>query len=165
MKPNPTFERVCELLCYNPHSGLFTWRVSRGRVSKGQIAGTLDKDGYVVIAIDNKGLKAGRLAWFYMTGEWPDPNLDVEHHNGLNGDNSWNNLRLATRTQNLGNTRVYKNSKTGLKGAFPYRGRFRACIRIESKSHTIGYYNTAQEAHEAYCIAAKEHFGCFAKFS
>ena len=55
-----------------------------------------------------------RLAWFYMTGEWPKNHID--HVNGLEGDNRWCNLREATNSENMLNRKMNKNNKTGVKG-------------------------------------------------
>lgn len=50
-----------------------------------QIAGSKDKDGYIVITIHRKLYKAGRLAWFYVHGRWPAGEID--HKNRIRSDN------------------------------------------------------------------------------
>ncbi|MFA5898328.1 MAG: hypothetical protein WC829_04365 [Hyphomicrobium sp.] len=67
-----TQERLKDLLHYDPQTGLFLWRKQRmGRMKPGDEAGTLNADGLVMICIDSRLYTAGRLAVFYMTGEWP----------------------------------------------------------------------------------------------
>jgi len=89
--------------------------------------------------------------------------LDVDHkdHDGLN--NRRDNLRLATRTQNLGNQRR-RRSKNKFKGytAHPTPGRWIAQIRFKGKHVYIGAFSSEREAAEAYDRKALELYGEFA---
>jgi hypothetical protein len=107
---------IKEILHYDPETGVFTWKISRGRVRAGEIAGYIHKtDGYRRIGAEEWGLKkASRLAFLYMTGNWPENQID--HINGVRSDDRWSNLRNATHGENLrnGNKRlmnVHKNNK------------------------------------------------------
>ena len=62
------------------------------------IAGSVTGVGYRQIQIDGIFYYASRLAWFYMTKEWPE--FIVDHENENKEDNSWDNLREATDSQN-----------------------------------------------------------------
>lgn len=88
----------------------------------------------------------------------------VDHINGNGLDNRRCNLRMATRSQNCANARMYSNNKTGFKGVF-YRGkgRYRAMIRVDWKLKHLGTFSSPELAHEAYKLAALEEFGEFAK--
>jgi hypothetical protein len=89
---------------------------------------------------------------------------EVDHIN-LNGlDNRRDNLRLATNSQNNMNVRRYRNNKSGFKGVHLAKGRWRASIRLNYKLYHLGYFDTPEEAYGAYCEAAKERFGEFARF-
>jgi hypothetical protein len=167
-----TAARLRELLHYDPETGVFTWRVRRrsgvkGRVAPGDIAGSLQSKGRdrLRIGIDYKVYRAHRLAWLYMTGEWPSRLVDHKDLNGLN--NRWDNLRLATHSQNTTNSRVRSDSISGLKGVsfHKIKNRYQARIKVDRKTIRLGYFNTAEEAHAAYCDAAEHHFGEFARFS
>ena len=61
------------LLHYDEATGIFTWLVDQKRrqVKSGDIAGTLQKNGYIEIGLMNQRHYAHRLAWYYVTGEWP----------------------------------------------------------------------------------------------
>ena len=75
-------EQVKELLHYNPDTGVFRWRVARRQMRPGDVAGLLFAGGYRNIKIDRRFYKEHRLAWLYMTGEWPVAGID---HVKLNG--------------------------------------------------------------------------------
>ena len=98
-----------------------------------------------------------------------DPNIHVDHINGDKLDNRRINLRLATRAQNKANSRVAKNNAIGVKGVSKRTGpkgdAFRAHITTEGKMKSLGTFKTAEEAHAAYCKAATEAHGEFARFN
>lgn len=105
-----------------------------------------------------------RLAYLYMTGEWPIHQID---HKGLRRDNSWNMIRPATHSQNKMNTPIQLNNTTGYKGVtFDYRRRkYAANIKKDKRNIFLGYFEEASEAYEAYIIAAKELHGEFTRLS
>jgi len=124
------------------------------------VAGSLNGVGYIDIGIDGKIYRASRLAWLYMTGEWPQKTVD--HENLLKIDNRWENLREAGASKNGANRRKLKNNTSGFKGVAVNRGKWSASIRVGYKSIWLGRHDTPEEAHAAYMAAAKEHFGEFA---
>ncbi|MGE0038076.1 MAG: HNH endonuclease [Xanthobacteraceae bacterium] len=103
------------------------------------------------------------MAWLYVTGTWPIEHVD--HINGIRSDNRFVNLRLATNSENARNSRRRINNACGYKGVH-YKKRlkkFVAQIRVAGRVFHLGVFRTADEAHAAYCKAAKEHFGEFAR--
>ena len=90
-----TQEELKELLHYNPDTGVFTWvKPISKRIKVGTVAGS-DSHGSTIIVINKKRYRANRLAWLYMTGEWP--NFDIKYVNGRQDDLSWDNLKLGVR--------------------------------------------------------------------
>ena len=161
-----TQERLKELLRYDPETGLFYWLQDRGVRKTGYVAGCT-KRTYVAISVDNKIYRGHLLAWFYMTGEWPDPFVD---HKDLNKHhNAWDNLREATKSQNMANVGKIKSNKSGLKGVSRYRAGekygkpWQASIGKDGKSKHLGHFATKEEAHAAYVVAAQNIFGEFAR--
>jgi hypothetical protein len=111
-KKLPSQERLKEILIYDPDTGIFTNKVSRGRGGKaGSPAGYLRKDGYITIKIDKIDYLAHRLAFLYMTGSIPDL---IDHKNRIRSDNRWINLREATSQSN--NRNCTASSKSGYLG-------------------------------------------------
>ncbi|AXC41892.1 putative homing endonuclease [Salmonella phage falkor] len=102
-----TQELLKELFEYNPDTGDFIRKVSKGRAKAGTIAGSPDKDGYIFIGINRKRYAAHRLAFLYMEGYIPDL---VHHLNNIRKDNRWCNLKDATSQENNRNKVAQSNS-------------------------------------------------------
>ena len=89
-----TAARLRELLQYDPETGVFTRLVKTSNgIKVGDVAGTADARGYILIRVDGWLHLAHRLAWLHMTCEWPKGMID--HINGVRDDNRWSNLRRA----------------------------------------------------------------------
>jgi hypothetical protein len=129
-------------------------------VRPGDVAGC-PSHGYILIRLDGMLHRAHRLAWFYVTGEWPP--LGIDHSNLDRADNRWHNLRLATQSQNCANVRTRRNSASGLKGVVKHADKWRAMIRNKGRMHHLGLFPTKEEAHAAYVAAAISFYGEFAR--
>lgn len=159
VKPQLTAERLRELLHYDPDTGLFTRRVSTApSVKVGDIAGTLNSKGYIKIRLDGYLYAAHRLAWLYVTGAFPEN--EVDHIDGVTDHNWFSNLRDVTHQQNMTNCRGYRTNTTGFRGVyfFPKTGRYHSKIRVNSKLIHLGSFSTPEAASEAYETAATVHF-------
>ncbi|MFA7308084.1 MAG: HNH endonuclease signature motif containing protein [Hyphomicrobium sp.] len=176
-----TEEYVRQLLNYNHETGVFTWKERapdmfvdgerhaewqcRNWNSKhaGTAAGTINSKGYVLIIIVRIGYYAHRLAWLYMTGQWPE--ADIDHTNGDRSDNRFCNLREATHTENMRNARKRLDNTSGVKGVCwdNQTNKWRASIRVAGKRLYLGYFSSREDAAAAYERAACEHHGEFAR--
>lgn len=179
--PNITADELRAILDYDPETGEFRWKTrtpdmfhSKGRPAKtncnawngrysGAVAGYAAPDGYVHVAVNDRLYKAHRLAWLWMTGEWPESEID--HKNMVRSDNRFANLRDANKAQNRMNQRVRQDSGTGIKGVrfVNSTGNFEARIKINRIAMYLGSFSSVKEASEAYAAAAKLHFGEFAR--
>lgn len=161
-----TAERVREVLLYAPETGFLGWRNRRaGQPPPGRHAGYIGADGYWKVRLDGLTYQAHRLIWLYMTGEWPSE--EVDHINLNKADNRWGNLREASHRDNMINVRARKpsGSPSHLKGAYKSHRQdtWFSQIRINGRARRLGTFNTAEEAHAAYCEAAQRHHGVFAR--
>ena len=161
MKAKITIERLKEVISYDADTGIFTWLVSlNGRGKTGALAGNISVLGYRRIGIDRQCYKASRLAIFYMTGKWPE--FDVDHINGDSTDDRYLNLRDVPTYVNLQNQRKAKssNKSTGVLGVTRSGSRFRARIGIDGRHDDIGIFPTLEQASQAYIEAKRKlHLG------
>ena len=109
----------------------------------------------------------GRTIYMHreILGTPPSPKHEADHRNGNTLDNRKENLRWATRVENMRNKPRYKNNKVGFKGVSmtPY-GRFTARLQLAPRQEVfLGCFPTAAAAAKAYDKAALEHFGQFAR--
>jgi len=152
-------DHLRRIISYDPQSGLFTSLAKRGsKIAAGDIIGHVGTGGYIYFNLKYRKYLAHRVAWFYMTGEWPE---EVDHINGNPSDNRWENLRLATHRQNLANTGLRATNSTGYRGVSKNRGKYQAQIRIDGKRIMLGRFDTPEEASEVYEAKARELFGEF----
>jgi len=151
------------LLEYFPTTGLFVWKVNIGKAKKGAVAGKRHPRGYIWIGIHGFHYLAHRLAWFYVNGVWPKDEMD--HANMMKSDNRFCNLREATKSENMRNTKARRDSTSGFKGAKLDRrdGKYDAAIRVNGRSYHLGRFETAEEANRAYAVAAKKMHDEFAR--
>jgi hypothetical protein len=160
-----TAERLRELLSYDPATGIFRWLASRrghaGKAAAGSVAGTAAHHGYVAIGIDGRQYYAHRLAWLWMTGEWPAEAVD--HIDGCTSNNAWANLRAAAHNENMRNRRKQKNNSTGFKGVIKVGDKFRAQIKDGRKHVHLGIFATAEEASAVYLAEIERRHGEFAR--
>ena len=144
-KQTVTQERLKELLDYNPETGDFTWRKTTGGRLGGTVAGAIAKNaGYTQIRVDRRKYFAHRLAFLWMTGEWPEDMVD--HINRNRADNRWCNLREANRSLN--------NLNNGAKGYCWIAKDKKFMAKVSGRY--IGSFDTEHEARQAYLAAKRE---------
>lgn len=127
------------------------------------------KQGYVNVRfrLDKKfkDMRAHRVAFFLMTGRWPEI---IDHINRIKSDNRWSNLREVDYSQSSRNRVLTKKSGLPLGVSLstsPGKKPFEARIGIEGRVKYLGKYATPEEAHGAFLGAAhalglKEYLPC-----
>jgi hypothetical protein len=154
-KADLTSEALRLLVAYDPVTGVFTRRISRGGTKAGSILGAHSAQPHLHASINGSFCLLHRLAWLYMTGAWPT--AEIDHINGDGRDNRWQNLRNATHSLNQQNRkRAQSNNTSGELGVSRFRNKYRAQINALGKRHYIGYFDTVAEAAEAYRRAKLE---------
>lgn len=151
------------LYSYNPETGEFihkTYRGGRGD-GPGSAAGVIMSHGYVAMSIRGKQFTVHRLAWVWMTGKWPEKEID--HINGNRADNRWCNLREADRSQQSQNGKIRNTNKAGRLGVFYDKARDQYTASIERRGRKWRKrFDTFELAIAARERAEKEWFGEYA---
>lgn len=163
-KPLPPVEVLREHFSYDPETGIVDRlkRTSNRTTASGPV-GLLNNRGYLVMTFQGQKLCIHRLAWKLHTGE--EPPIELDHKNRNRTDNRWDNLRSASRQQNLSNKLKRRGkhltgvSKNGRKWAAMH-GRCGT-----SSFAYLGTFDTEQEAHDAYVKWHREHYGEFSVFA
>lgn len=147
---------VRALFDYNPKTGELIWRRARPHVKAGTVAGTLNK-GYIQIGFCGELFRAHRLIWLYHYGKWPTQEID--HMNGIKTDNRIENLRDVSHHVNTINRKSF--AKSGHLGVSLCPGnRWRArIVDGYGTRHHLGYFNTREEAVEAFKTAHADIHG------
>lgn len=157
-----TQNEVKQLLWYYPDTGCFYWRKAlTPRMKPWDRAGSVDGQGYVQIKIGGKVKQAHRLAYLYVHGYLPK---QIDHKNRNKDDNRICNLRAASNSQNSMNKLIQSNNTTGFKGVTFHKGtqKYNAKICVTGIRKSLGYFDTAEQAHDAYVKASANVHGEFA---
>lgn len=143
-----------EHLRYEPETGKFFWikvpeRVNNPKVCHvGREAGALHYAGYIKLTLKNRPISAHRLAWAMFIGE---PPVEIDHINGNRSDNRLENLRAATRAQNMHNAKTKHLSTSGFKNVQwdAESGKWRVRVRVNGTRHHVGRFSDLQDAVDA----------------
>jgi hypothetical protein len=122
-----------------------------------------DKEGYAATNVRSPSAKRGWTKVRMHRLVLPTASL-IDHidRNPLN--NTRENLRACDHSQNQFNRGAASNNKCGLKGVSYHTKTSRWFSRIKRYGRQIhlGYFDTPEEAHEVYCLAADMLHGEFA---
>jgi hypothetical protein len=93
--------------------------------------------------------------------------METDHIDGNGLNNRRANLRSVTASQNQHNKRMQKNNTSGFKGVHWHirKRRWVARINLDNTKRHLGYFDTAEAAHAAYCVASKALHGEFGRTS
>ncbi len=145
------------LLHYDPLTGVWTWinPLPHSKMRRGDVAGRLTSQGRRQIRIALGFYYASRLAWLYMTGEWPKDQID--HRNRIKDDDCWENLREATQSQNSYN-REWAEASGEWRGIRWHGNKF----AVNVGARYLGLFETLNEAMAVRDQALKDFAGPFA---
>lgn len=163
--PLPSQDELQRQLDYNSTNGELRWKIKRtGGTDAGDLAGYISNQGYRVIKIGGRLRMAHRIAWAISYGDTPE-DLQIDHINGNKSDNRLENLMLCSGAENCSNRAANSRNKSGYKGVYWWKARqtWRADIKSNGKHYYLGTFETPELAHMAYCKAAAELHGDFAR--
>ena len=125
--------------------GCLYWRGKPNKkLPAGTLAGSPDKDGYILITINRKKYKAHRLIYIMHHGVQPDI---IDHIDRNRANNLIENLRSVSLQENAQNMGMYSNNKSGIKHIHWYKQT--NCWAARIKKIHIGYFKTIDAAANA----------------
>lgn len=153
--PLPPAPLLWELFDYKPLTGDLVRRTHVNRLCPvGSSVGTRRHDGYYVLSIDNRLYLRHRVIYCWLYGVDPSERI-VDHKNRVKGDDLAWNLRAVTCAQSSWNTK-------GISIERRKNGRWSARISAHRKRHSLGTFDTREEAEAAYRQAAVRLHGEYA---
>jgi hypothetical protein len=93
------------------------------------------------------GRPAHRVAWFLHYGTQPDGHID--HIDGNGANNSAENLRCVSITQNQRNRKLNSNNKTGYPGIRIQNNKYVVSPALNGVTQYVGRFSSLDEAVES----------------
>ncbi len=144
--------------------GSLVWRINKGTMKAGDVAGCITPRGYIRIKVNGKNYLAHRLIFLWHYGYTPK---GIDHRDVNPSNNRICNLRPATAAQNNANRKIRKGKQ--FKGICFFKQSiskpWMAQIMVNNKPIYLGCFATPKEAARAYDQAALRYFGQFAKLN
>jgi hypothetical protein len=136
-------------------------RVSRGRMSAGNLAGSPTRLGYWNIGIGVRKYSRAKLIWCMVHGYIPK---ELDHKNRDYSDDRIENLRESTRSQNCANRKEMPRGVDLPRGVYRCRGKFMARLAAGGKDFFSSARDTPEEAFEVYKKMHRKRYGEFSPF-
>jgi len=145
-----TQERLKKLLHYDPHSGIFRWRLDK------TVAGYQRRDSdHLDINIDGNLVTAHRLAVLYMTGQLLH-GTRIKHIDKDKANNRWKNIEIKPENP-LPSSKLPTTDDLPKTITYDFkRHKWEVRIEVDGKEICIGHFNTSAVAKTAYYIALDE---------
>jgi hypothetical protein len=151
-------------LCPSFPTGLAVKYSFNSRCKPGEQAGTYDlRTKRSTIQINNKNYRCARIVYYLATAI--DPGLyEVDHIDQDSSNNSIENLRLSTRSQNAANMKLKASNTTGYKGVSWHKARslFRCTVGLGGTSKQLANHICPARLAYSYNVFVKEHYKEFA---
>lgn len=135
-------DRLRALFTVNEQGQLIR-KVNAGKAKAGQVAGNPHNAGYLRVRVDGQYILVHRVVYAVVYGELPD---EVDHKDGNRTNNRPDNLRKASRAEQMRNTATMRNNKSGTKGIWydARRSRWRGRINLHGVARV--FYHKDKDA-------------------
>jgi len=152
-KPLPVESRFWSKVDKNGLNGCWIWIAAK------------NPGGYGLFSLNVKMQLAHRIAYEMVHGPIPE-GMQLDHICHCRACVNPDHLRLATNAENGWNKAMGPKNTTGFKGVIWFKRdqNWRAEIECNGKKHSLGYFDSPEKAHAAYCEAARKLHGEFANF-
>lgn len=162
-----THNCIKKLIVYDPDTGFITRRVSGLGYKQGDVMGFFDSSvGYYKLTLEGVKFYVHQMAWWYMTGKFPE--CQIDHADRVRTNNKWKNLRTANQTQqnaNRTNEITSERKLSRFRGVSRSKNKWIAQIGFNNKNISLGIFKTEQQAAKAYDLKAIVLFGEFANLN
>jgi len=171
-KKLPSIEYLNECFECLGNDGLLIWKIrpishfkdDRSQMlQNAQFAGRVAGSGkpYLRSKIANNSFLNHRIIFFMSHGFIPQ---EIDHIDGNKANNRLDNLREATRSQNMHNKSMPRNNTSGIKGVHfhKYTKKWTAACKINNKFHHLGLFESVDEAAQAVIKFREDALGNFA---
>lgn len=146
---------------YSQDGSLF-WKKSKGIVDiSGKEAGKPTKDGRCVVFIDGKQYGKHQILFMLEHGYMP---LEIDHKDRNPLNNRIDNLRDASRQEQLFNRKIAKNNTSGVKNVYwrAARQKWLVVFQINKKLHRFGHFSDLEMANKKAIQVREQLHGEFA---
>lgn len=141
--------------------GVLYWKKQLSKIAKiGTKAGSIDNLGYLNVQIKGKKYKVHRVIFMMHYGYLPE---FIDHIDRNPSNNNIENLRPATHTENMCNSKTPKNNKSGIKGVSWHKvhKKWYVSIGFKKKKYFFGIFSNLEDAKIVAEKAYKELHGEF----
>lgn len=146
MKPLPPLQTLHELFTYCEDTGqLVRKKTTSSRALAGQIAGSLNRDGYLRVRVNSIEYMVHRLVWKMVVGEDIPEGMIIDHIDRDRTNNRVANLRLCTPLTNQYNRPSHEGVSYDTRSNQTLKKRWVATLRGKK----LGYYETKEDAFAA----------------
>ena len=151
--PPPSFIR--EIMSYDSETGFLYWKHRKDmtqnwntRFANKKIITNSSNCAGITYNGDKFRMGYHRLIWCHYYGKWPESNLVIDHKNGDHYDNTIENLRLVTPTENNRNKSTPKDNTSGHIGVnwVKKRRTWQVQIGANGKNIHVGYFKNKDAA-------------------
>ncbi len=148
-----TQQRIKQLFTLDYETGHLIRKIDIGcggfGCQKGDIVGTIKKNGYIRVRVDNKTYPRSHLVWLYVNGSLPRETID--HINRNRADDRPVNLREVVNADNYKNMKKFSTNKSGHTGVSWHKKseKWMAVIVVDYKQKYLGLFTTIEKAVEA----------------
>lgn len=155
-----TQEEMHSLFEYK-NGGLYWKKRLSNRVKVGDRVGSLRRDGYRYVNVNNKTYLEHRIVYQMFSGEHPQ---EVDHINGVRTDNRFENLRSVTRNQNRQNSRLRRDNTSGVKNVSreTRTQKWQVQLGVDGRIMHFGYFEDLELAALVAYEAREKYHGKFA---
>jgi hypothetical protein len=143
--------------------GVLYWKVSKphSKYKAGDVAGRKVKDGYMQVCVNRMRLLNHQVVFKMFYGYVPKT---IDHIDGNIQNNSVENLRSATPSQNQYNSKISTRNKSGVKGVWWDKvvKKWQVKVSVNGKQKDFGLYNDLELADLVAQEARNKYHGVFA---